>query len=215
MGIKCERTQRCEIIKNNLANGGSLRINIIYDNTVRSSIILLPLIKRSRYKIEEYKIIPGFEDYGITKTGKVYTLKNNNIRLKKSYYQKNGYENIDLMMNGKRKHFLVHRLVANAFIPNPNNYDEVHHKDEDKTNNNIENLEWCTRKQNLSHYYKKGKPIHNFINVKLIRVKDDKIIKDFKTKSEACKFAKDNFNCSSGYLMKGKISKGYKIIENV
>lgn len=118
-------------------------------------------------------------------------------------------------MNGKRKHFLVHRLVAIVFIPNPNNYDEIHHKDENKANNNIENLEWCSRKQNLSHYYKNNKPIHNFINVKLIEVESNKTIKEFKTKSEACDFAKNNFNCSSGYLMKNKVSKGYKIIENV
>ena len=49
------------------------------------------------------------------------------------------------------KSFTIHRLVATVFIPNPNNYTEVNHKDENKTNNNVENLEWCTRKYNINY----------------------------------------------------------------
>ena len=51
----------------------------------------------------------------------------------------------------------VHRLVAKAFIPNPNNYREVNHIDENKDNNNYKNLEWCNREQNISHSIKSGK----------------------------------------------------------
>lgn len=61
------------------------------------------------------------------------------------------YLGVDLHKNGKRKRFLVHRLVAEAFIPNPNNLFEVNHKDENKLNNNINNLEWCTRKYNMNY----------------------------------------------------------------
>lgn len=61
-----------------------------------------------------------------------------------------GYLQVKLYENGIRKHKYIHRIVAEAFIPNPNNYPEINHKDEDKTNNYVENLEWCTRKYNVN-----------------------------------------------------------------
>lgn len=64
--------------------------------------------------------------------------------------QKNGYLCVDLFKDGKAKTFRVHRLVAFAFVENPNGYDEVNHIDEDKTNNAASNLEWCTRSYNCS-----------------------------------------------------------------
>lgn len=62
-----------------------------------------------------------------------------------------GYLTVDLRWDGKRHHATIHRLVALAFIPNPNNYPEVNHKDEDKTNNRVDNLEWCDHWYNI-HY---------------------------------------------------------------
>ena len=56
-----------------------------------------------------------------------------------------------LYKDGKKKRYLVHRLVAIAFIPNPNNYKEVNHKDENPSNNNVKNLEWCTREYNNNY----------------------------------------------------------------
>lgn len=61
-----------------------------------------------------------------------------------------GYLQVKLYENGIRKHKYIHRIVAEAFIPNPNNYPEINHKDENKTNNHVENLEWCTRKYNVN-----------------------------------------------------------------
>ena len=77
------------------------------------------------------------------KTGKVQILKpaKNNC----------GYLLVTLSKNGKRKGFLIHRLVAEAFIPNPDNLSQVNHKDEIKTNNNYLNLEWCTASYNNSY----------------------------------------------------------------
>ena len=65
--------------------------------------------------------------------------------------QKTGYNYVNLSKNSKTCTKRVHRLVAEAFISNPNNLPEVNHKDEDKSNNNVENLEWCTREYNLNY----------------------------------------------------------------
>lgn len=62
-----------------------------------------------------------------------------------------GYEQVTLYNHGERFNFLVHRLVAEAFIPNPHNYPEVNHKDEVKTNNSVDNLEWCDTKYNINY----------------------------------------------------------------
>lgn len=62
-----------------------------------------------------------------------------------------GYMVVDLYKNNKRYQILVHRLVAMAFIINPNNYDVVNHKDENPSNNKVDNLEWCTQKYNMNY----------------------------------------------------------------
>lgn len=61
------------------------------------------------------------------------------------------YERVGLMKNGKRIKYFIHRLVAIAFIPNPFNFPEINHKDENKLNNNVSNLEWCTRSYNCKY----------------------------------------------------------------
>lgn len=63
----------------------------------------------------------------------------------------NGYLLACLWKNNKQSKVNIHRLVANAFIDNPNNYKEINHKDEDKTNNRVENLEWCDHKYNMNY----------------------------------------------------------------
>lgn len=72
-----------------------------------------------------------------------------------------GYLSIMLYKKGKPKNYKIHRLVAQAFIPNPDNLPEVNHKDEDKTNNCVDNLEWCTHKYN-SNYGTRPKRIGEF-----------------------------------------------------
>ena len=64
---------------------------------------------------------------------------------------RHGYKLVKIRVGGHVKSFYVHRLVAEAFIPNPNNYKEINHKDEDKANNCAENLEWCTHKYNQNY----------------------------------------------------------------
>lgn len=67
-----------------------------------------------------------------------------------------GYRTVRLCSNGKFTYPRVHRLVASAFIPNPDNKLEVNHIDGDKSNNNVNNLEWCTKSENMRHAYKTG-----------------------------------------------------------
>ena len=85
--------------------------------------------------------------YQISNLGRIKSLHNkDNIKglIMKQKLRKNGYYEIKLRNKGNAKFCLIHRLVAQAFIPNPNNYPCINHKDENKANNNVENLEWCT-----------------------------------------------------------------------
>lgn len=95
------------------------------------------------------KEIVGYENHTIDENGLVFNKKKN--KYIKSYKKKYGYPAINLSSNGKSKYFLIHRLVAMAFIPNPNNYKEINHKDENPNNPNVNNLEWCTRKYNNNY----------------------------------------------------------------
>ena len=97
----------------------------------------------------------GFPNYTITDDGKVFSLNYNHTGEKKELKQrkdKDGYFGV-LLCNkvSKRKRFKVHRLVSLAFIPNPDNLPEVNHKDECKTNNNVSNLEWCSKSYNINY----------------------------------------------------------------
>ena len=74
----------------------------------------------------------------------------------KSYDDGNGYFRIDITINGKRKTFKVHRLVAEHFVENRENKPQVNHIDGNKSNNHYSNLEWCSAKENIIHAYKNG-----------------------------------------------------------
>lgn len=105
--------------------------------------------------MEEWKDINGYEGlYQISNYGSVRSLNYNhtgcikNMRLSMGTY---GYLQTCLTKNNHRSTKKIHRLVADAFIPNPNNYKEVNHKDENKTNNYVDNLEWCSAKYNNNY----------------------------------------------------------------
>ena len=97
---------------------------------------------------EIWKSIPGFEDYTVSNLGRVM---NKHGRIMKPSNHKQGYKLIGLKKDKKLYGKQVHRLVALAFIPNPNNLPQVNHKDECKNNNCVDNLEWCDAKYNINY----------------------------------------------------------------
>lgn len=99
---------------------------------------------------EVWKNIDGHPDYYISNFGNVYSQKKDGKMLT-PYLDQFGYYMLHLWENNKQHAAKVHRLVADAFIPNPDNLSDVNHKDENKTNNRVENLEWCSRKYNLNY----------------------------------------------------------------
>lgn len=108
---------------------------------------------------EIWKPIVGYHDISgdrlmASSTGKVKSCITGKIL--KTYISRSGYESLRFTMGGERKTITIHRAVAIAFIPNPNNYGEINHKDGNKLNNSLNNLEWCTRSQNEKHKFETG-----------------------------------------------------------
>lgn len=104
---------------------------------------------------EIYKDVVGYEGkYQVSNLGNVKSLNYRQTGKEKVMKQTlidNGYLQVDLYNNGKHKKYGVHRLVADAFLDNPNNYPQVNHKDENKQNNNVDNLEWATAQYNINY----------------------------------------------------------------
>jgi hypothetical protein len=106
------------------------------------------------------KEIAGYEGlYVVDEGGTVWSLIQDNSRRKgplKPYVNVGGYLRVNLYKNGNAEHKYVHRLVAEAYLPNPNGLPDVNHIDANPANNSISNLEWCTAKQNIMHSRKLG-----------------------------------------------------------
>jgi hypothetical protein len=145
-------------------------------------------------KTEIWKDVVGYEGlYKVSNFGNVVSVKINSTM--KTAPTKKGYHCICLSKNDIRYNTFVHRLVAIAFIPNPENKKQVNHKDFSKCNNNLENLEWSTQSENQKHSYKNsnresamkgktGKDNHASIKVNMLS-KENEIIKTFYSYNEA------------------------------
>lgn len=101
---------------------------------------------------EIWKEVPGYDGhYLASNLGRIKSLYSNSIM--KPYLMPNGYLHIRLTITGthKCKDDYVHRIIAKTFLENPNNYKEVNHINEDKTDNSVSNLEWCSRSYNNNY----------------------------------------------------------------
>ena len=116
---------------------------------------------------EIWKDIKNYEGcYQVSNLGRVRSLtrkvktfngvRTSNGQLLKPLKTNTGYYRVDLKQNQKDKYMSIHRLVAEAFIPNPNNYPIINHKDNNPQNNCVDNLEWCTQSYNVKYAYKYG-----------------------------------------------------------
>lgn len=113
------------------------------------------------YGKEYFTAIDGFDGkYLISTWGRVYSFNSNKFLI--GEINEKGYCRVTLSKNGKHKHYKVHRLVAEAFIPNPYNKPQVNHKDGNKLNNSIANLEWVTNQENQDHRNKLCREIKEY-----------------------------------------------------
>ena len=104
--------------------------------------------------MEIWRAAPGYEaDYEISDHGRVRSHRRGRVKMLKPIMERwNGYFVVSLFdAHGMSHKVKIHRLVAEAFIPNPCGYPTINHKDEDKTNNNAGNLEWCTKAYNTAY----------------------------------------------------------------
>lgn len=139
-----------------------------------------------------------YSNYKINQKGQIINKHNTLL----NYSVKNGYYSLELVSDeGKNKFILVHRLVASTFINNPDNHNVVNHKDENKLNNNVENLEWCTKKHNSAHSL--GKKINQ------IDKETNKIIKTFNSMQDVYRELGKTYGSSIRKVCNGKNNHAY------
>jgi len=150
--------------------------------------------------IEKWKLISKTNNlYAVSTLGRIMSMRDG--RIMKTTITNKGYELVITHVDGKQKGYTVHRLVAEAFLPNENNYPVINHKDENPLNNNVNNLEWCSSSYNNTYndihiksgIKRRGRPSHNKMKTTkeyenkevLMLTKDNELIKVFNTVSEA------------------------------
>ena len=161
---------------------------------------------------EQWKDIKGYEGlYQVSNLGRIksserYDSMGRKVteKIRKQKLNNRGYSQICLNKNGKKDYFLVHRLVAEAFILNPSNLPQVNHIDENKTNNRVDNLEWVTSKEN-ANYGTRIKRVADKHKKVIYSMSPDGQVMEFSSQTEAAKI----LNISRGNIW-GMINGGQK-----
>lgn len=165
---------------------------------------------------EIYKLIEEYPNYEVSNLGNVKSLNYRGsgkerllIPSNKNIRDHNDYKQVFLFNENGGKKFSVHRLVALAFIPNPNGYTDVNHKDENPSNNRVENLEWCSHLYNLNYGTIKNKMRQSHKRKVVQLSKDGEVIRVFDSIKEAEEILKIS-NISGCCRGKYKTAGGYK-----
>lgn len=169
--------------------------------------------EKKMIEVETFVKIDGFENYEVSNLGKVRNMKNG--RILKPKLQKNGYLTYCLSENNKQKRLYLHRIIAIAFIDNPDEKPCVNHIDENKLNNDLSNLEWCTARENLVHGTRM-KRIAEKLSQKVIQLDlNGNVLNIFKSMRQAERetgvFASNISSCCNG---KAKSAGGFKWRKN-
>ena len=155
--------------------------------------------------------IKGYESiYEVSDKGRVKSVKFGKERILKPRRTPQGYLLVCLCKNGEIKQCLVHRLIAQTFIPNPDNLPQVNHKDEDKENNSVQNLEWCDRKYNINYGTRTQRQAEKISKPVLQYEKSGEFVKEWKSTHDVQRnlgyFHNNISNCCNG---KCKSSNGF------
>lgn len=130
--------------------------------------------------------IKGYEGiYEVSDQGRVRSLKFGKERILKPGRNPKGYILVHLYKNREKKWYLVHRLVALAFIPNPDNLPQVNHKDENPSNNKVENLEWCDCKYNNNYGTRNQRQAEKISKPVLQLTKSGELVREWKSTRDA------------------------------
>lgn len=136
------------------------------------------------------KDIKGYNGgYKVDKDGNIWSFKYKKPRILATWLGSSPYKQVQLCLNNKVQKYLVHRLVAEAYLENPNNLPVVHHKDGNTFNNKVSNLEWTTQQNNVYESYRNSGlgATRNAIKVRLYNGKE--LIGEFNNQKEACREA--------------------------
>ena len=152
---------------------------------------------------EIWRTIKGYENiYEVSDKGRVRSLKFGKERILKPQIATNGYLQVSLCKNGEMKRCLVHRLVSQTFIPNPDNLPEVNHKDENKENNSVHNLEWCSSKYNSNFGTRTQRQSEKLSNPVLQYTKSGEFVREWKSTRDVQRtigyFHSNISNCCNG-----------------
>lgn len=154
------------------------------------------------YEVDKYGRVYGVDRVVfVNDNGRQYSKTLKAKQLKQSVHT-NGYKIVALTKDGKTKNLFVHRIVAESFIDNPNNLPFVNHKDEDKANNFVDNLEWCTNEYNIRYGTARKR--------RATALKGRKHTEEHKAKiSISMKKYRDNERKEKGYCSNGKRSNDF------